>query len=259
MIKFAAICPHPPLMVDGVGKPEDLKIVKKTIDAVQKLAEEIAKENIKTVIIISPHGLIYPDRMNIWYGGEFDGDFSKFGAPDKYIEFMPDNDLAKKISDLSEENGIRINHYTENFDLDHGVMVPMHYLSNHLPEDVKIIPINYSYLDNATHYKFGQIIAEVCDQTDENIAIIASGDFSHRLLENGNGKEFDAQLVNDLKKNNIAEIIDYDEDWIEEAGECGYRSMMILFGALAKKKFVPEVLSYEGPFGVGYMVVNFKL
>ena len=51
----------------------------------------------------------------------------------------------------------------------------------------------------------------------------------------------------------------YDEDFVEAAGECGYRSILILLGALDSLDLKPEILSYEGPFGVGYLVANYHL
>ncbi|MFH1207865.1 MAG: hypothetical protein V1668_04725 [Patescibacteria group bacterium] len=46
---------------------------------------------------------------------------------------------------------------------------------------------------------------------------------------------------------------------MEEAGECGLRSIIMLLGMLNTVSYEPELYSYEGPFGVGYMVTNFKL
>ncbi|MBC7194507.1 MAG: AmmeMemoRadiSam system protein A, partial [Caldisericia bacterium] len=40
----------------------------------------------------------------------------------------------------------------------------------------------------------------------------------------------------------------------EEAGECGYRSILTLLTLMPFEKYKAEVLSYEGPFGVGYLV-----
>jgi len=46
-----------------------------------------------------------------------------------------------------------------------------------------------------------------------------------------------------------------------EAGECGLRSFCFLLGILEASgiDWQPEILAYEGPFGVGYLVANFKL
>ena len=45
---------------------------------------------------------------------------------------------------------------------------------------------------------------------------------------------------------------------IEEAGECGLRSLYILLGSMEGNNMSGELLSYEGPFGVGYGVMKFK-
>jgi len=45
---------------------------------------------------------------------------------------------------------------------------------------------------------------------------------------------------------------------LEGAAECGLRSFITLGGFLGDDALVePQVLSYEGPFGVGYMVAHF--
>ena len=53
-------------------------------------------------------------------------------------------------------------------------------------------------------------------------------------------------------------VLNLDEDLIEHAGECGLRSIVILLGALQGLSVTPQILSYEGPFGVGYLVASFE-
>lgn len=268
MIKFAAITPHPPIIIPGIGKPNDLKYVQSTIGAMKQLTDKVSRENIDILIMISPHGTIYPDRMNIAYGGEFQGSFLQFGKDDIRFDYMSDDKFAENLIYECEEEGIGINRYTENDNLDHGIMVPLYYLRDGLRDDVRIVPINYSMLSAATHFSFGEIISQVASNKefkDKNIGVIASGDMSHRLFQDSSqdisdaGKEFDKKIQEDIKNNHVLDILEYDPDWLEAAGECGYKSIVILLGALSKVKYSPDILSYEGPFGVGYMVVNFKI
>jgi len=96
-----------------------------------------------------------------------------------------------------------------------------------------------------------------------SIGLIASGDLSHRLPNAGSnanpfGQEFDEKLIEALKNRKTREVLSFDEELVEEASECGYRSILILLGALSGKKYKTEVLSYEAPFGVGYLVANFQ-
>jgi aromatic ring-opening dioxygenase LigB subunit len=39
---------------------------------------------------------------------------------------------------------------------------------------------------------------------------------------------------------------------IEDAGECGMRSVLAMIGMVSRFEGKIEVLSYEGPYGVGY-------
>jgi AmmeMemoRadiSam system protein A len=48
-----------------------------------------------------------------------------------------------------------------------------------------------------------------------------------------------------------------DPGFIEEAAECGLRPLAVLLGAVRDTGLASRVLSYEGPFGVGYPVVAF--
>lgn len=55
-LNFVAITPHPPIIVPTIGQPADLKIVSKTIEEMEKLAEKFAEAKPQTVMVISPHG-----------------------------------------------------------------------------------------------------------------------------------------------------------------------------------------------------------
>jgi len=102
------------------------------------------------------------------------------------------------------------------------------------------------------------------------VAFVASGDLSHRLTPDApagyssSGAQFDKLLVGLLKKGDTQSILKLDPQLIEEAGECGFRSICVLLGVLearsteSGKSWQAEILSYEWPFGVGYLVANFK-
>ena len=102
--------------------------------------------------------------------------------------------------------------------------------------------------------------------TDKKYALIASGDLSHCLKKEGpygfhpDGPKFDKALIDALKEKNIEKILKLDETY-PDAGECGLRSFCFLLGILEESgiNYQPEILSCEGPFGVGYLVANFKL
>ena len=54
-------------------------------------------------------------------------------------------------------------------------------------------------------------------------------------------------------------FLEFDVGFCENAAECGHRTFLIMAGALDGKSVDSKLLSYEGPFGVGYAVASFKI
>ena len=50
--------PHPPLIIPEVGRGSEEQ-VRKTIDSYENIADQIAKLNPETIIISSPHTLLF--------------------------------------------------------------------------------------------------------------------------------------------------------------------------------------------------------
>lgn len=258
---FAAICPHPPILIPNIGKGH-LKKIQKTKEAMEKLEEDFYSAKPETVIVISPHGRLMSQAFTINHSPALKGDFVDFGDLATSLEFKNDLALAYQIREKVETKIPLVLTISER--LDHGSCVPLFYLTQHL-KDVKVIPLGYSFLGRAVHFNLGSFIRSVLNNTNKRVAIIASGDLSHRLTMDApagyspRGKEFDEKLVELLNSKKIKEILKIKKPLLEEAGECGYRSILILLGAIAEINFQPEILSYEGPFGVGYLVANFTI
>jgi AmmeMemoRadiSam system protein B len=262
MLKSAYICPHPPLLIPSIGK-NYFSQVKSTARAMNKLGNEIKEKEISTIVIISPHGPVQMDAMFINGSEYMKGDFSEFGGGTS-MKVENNIDLAGNIKKTAEAKKIPTEIMSENISLDHGAMVPLFFLKKHNPK-IKIVSIAFSYLNREKHFEFGEAIYKAAENAEEKIAIVASGDLSHRLTIGApagyspRGREFDELLIELLSKNEVGEIINLNSSLVEEAGECGLRSIIILLGALSSLKYKFEKLSYEDPFGVGYLVGKFEV
>ncbi|TSC91469.1 MAG: extradiol ring-cleavage dioxygenase class III protein subunit B [Candidatus Berkelbacteria bacterium Licking1014_96] len=125
MLNFAALVPHPPIIIPEVGK-EETKRVKKTITAMEKLADDLKKSNPETIIVISPHGLIYPDRINICDMRRLVGSLSQLGDISLKLELTNDLELGSMISKKAEKNDVQTILYDNGeakYELDHGTVV----------------------------------------------------------------------------------------------------------------------------------------
>jgi len=263
MLVFAGISPHPPLLIPEIGK-ENLKFVKKTTEALNKLAEELYASQPETIIIISPHGPMMADAFVLNMNPDFEINFKDFGDLVTKIKLAGDVGLTHHYKEILEAKIPVV--LTSQEKLDHGTGVPLYFLTKNLDsKKIKIIPGAFCMLDFNTHYQFGMKLQEDILNDTKRIAVVASGDMSHRLTPEAPAgyshwaKKFDETLVKKIKEKDVKGILKLDPEFIEEAGECGLRSFIILHGILNSINYTPEILSYEGPFGVGYLVTNFRL
>lgn len=259
---YACLTPHPPIIVPEVGG-EDTSQVADTIQAMRELAAEMAARRPQALLVISPHTTIYRDAVAVLAGSEFRGDLGQFGARQVSFQVPAAGELAAAVVKQGRKKGISMVVVHES-GLDHGVMVPLYFLHGaglHLPVAVMgfgMLPIGQLYL-------LGMAINAAILETGSDVALVASGDMSHRLLPGApagfdpQGRAFDHRIREAVAGHRVEEILGLPEDLVERAGECGYRSLIMALGCLDAYRVEPKVMSYEGPFGVGYLVARWKI
>lgn len=265
----AYLMPHPPIIVHEVGRGEEHKI-QKTIDSFEKASLNIKNQRPDTIIIISPHAYVFSDAVSIDLRQTVEGDLGQFGAYNVKMEFKTDLSLANDIVKNTENKKIpiakiddkMISRFKLSKKLDHGCIVPLYFVKKHF-ESFNLIRMSYGFLSFEKLYDFGVQIGKSIREGDRNVVFIASGDLSHKLTPdspNGytpNGKVFDEKLLNLLRDFKVKEVINMDKELISDAAECGFRSVCVMLGVLDGYKVKSNILSYEGPFGVGYGVAEF--
>lgn len=263
-IKLAFVVPHPPLIVPEIGRGEEKKI-KSTVDAYDKAARAIAAAKPDTVVIASPHSVMYGDYIHISPGEGAEGDFGRFGASGVSIKKEYDSEFAEKLSGIAEDFGISAGMLGQrDKSLDHGALVPLYFLEKYF-RDYKIVKVSISGLLPIEHYRFGQCVAAAAEDLRRNTVFVASGDLSHKLTPSGpygfakEGPEFDRRLTGAMKAADFYKFFEFSEEFSEAAAECGLRSFLEMAGALDGKAVNTEFLSYEGPFGVGYAVCGYTV
>lgn len=258
---YGLISPHPPILVPQIGGNR-IKEVVNTKNALESACKKIKNLNPDTIIIITPHGEISSTTVHIYTSHVFDGDFSQFGSKLSF-HVKGDPELGHKILKLSKEKEYFAAEIPESF-LDHGILVPYSFVqSAQIKSPILPIAIALSPLKNL--FEFGKILGKSIENSSKKVAIIASADMSHRLTQDApsgyhpKGKDFDDKLVELVKKNDIEGILNFDTELAEIAGQDALWSISILLGALDGLKVNHNLLSYEGPFGVGYMVAEYEV
>jgi AmmeMemoRadiSam system protein B len=254
---FAAITPHPPLLIPAIGK-DQLDKIEKTKKAMEKLEEEIYTRKPQVIIIISPHSSLFKNSFSINAHTNFESSFEEFGDLSTKKEWQGAPDIAVKITHMSGNLNLPTQLVSQE-KLDHGASIPLFYLTKHLDKHVKILPVGYSHMNAMEHIRFGEILKEAVMSNNKRVAIIASGDLSHNLNKVSPYKEnLDERIRNLLKNKAIGNMLELDgSDLLKESNECGYRSILILLGIIKEMDYKFEEYSYEHPFGVGYLAGNF--
>ena len=256
---FSGIAPHPPIMVPEVGG-EAIREVRQSISAMEELTQRVVANKAETVILISPHAPLEPYAFVAYQDLELHADFANFRAPKVQLTAALDRELLSAIAERgSQENYTVVG--ISNTKLDHGSAVPLYFLQRN-GWSGQVVALGYSFLSNDDHVRFGSCIGRAIRDVGRPVALIASGDLSHRLKPeapagfNPTAYIFDDEIVDALRANDPERIVHINQDLRELAGECGYRSMLIAVGATRELPLSCEVLNYEAPFGVGYMVAQ---
>ena len=262
MISMVGFAPHPPIIVPAVGR-DRISEAEKTVSGMRELSRLIKGADPELLILITPHG---PARRNaplIQTSPLLRGDFGRFGAPGEEVYFNSDLELIEIL-----KSQIWPDTQTPHFDsseqlLDHGATVPLYYLSE-AGLQVPGLVITFGFNTPEDLYRFGRQLRQAIDQRGLRVAIIASGDLSHCLQAgapagyNPRGEDYDRLVVELFEKGSPRDLLDIDSQLVQDAAECGFRSFVIALGAVHGDNLATSVLSYEAPFGVGYMVAVMK-
>ena len=267
MLQMVAICPHPPIIIPEVGKGEE-RSAEKTVKAMEEIAQDIKNLNPDLLVFITPHGPVFQDAITISRPRNLKGSFRKFGTSvslERTFAGEFSTELVAKtrgikamVAELTEPDA---QGYGISLEIDHGILVPLYYLDK-AGVQTPIVPINMGLLPYPDLYEFGICLRENIDKTEKKVVVIVSADLSHRLTKGApagfdpEGKVFDEIIVQAIDEGDVKRVLTIDEKLVAKAGECGLRPIIMGLGVLDGNEINSKVYSYEGPFGVGYLVAQ---
>jgi len=256
---WAALAPHPPLIVPEVGRGRE-KEAAPTLQGIERLCAALKSLHEHSppdwLLLLSPHSPSVPGALFVNTAPRLHGNLSRFGAPGARIASDVPMEALQELTVLLKDSAIRVAQGAlEDITQDHAAIVPLYLLSKVFPGGTlpPVILANPSGLAAEQALALGKILGKAAWQGRP--ALLASGDLSHRLKEDGPygfnpaGPIFDEATVAALKAGNPAPLLELSAATLENAAECGLRPVLTLIGLCNGPL---QVLSYEGPFGVGY-------
>ncbi|MBN1628930.1 MAG: hypothetical protein JW990_04145 [Thermoleophilia bacterium] len=261
------VTPHPPIIVPEVGG-ERLREAQPTVDAMSELSARTAALAPDTIVLLSPHAPTARHQMGISLARSYRGCLAYFQAGHVRMECAGDQALAEGMMARAEQRGIptvATASPAEIVELDWGSLVPLLYLTSELTKPWRLVLLSFSLLSCDEHQRFGEVIGRVLMEAPQRVLYVASGDMSHRLIPGApagydpRGAEFDRAVADSFGAGDWEGLLSISPGLAAAAGECGYRSLAVLAGVVAAVQATGaeaknRVLSYEGPFGVGYLV-----
>ena len=256
--------PHPPLLLPEVGRGGE-KEISATAGAYEEAAQFAADLGADTLILSSPHAVMYQDWFHVSPGEGAVGTMSRFGAPQVEIRVSYDVALVAEICQVAAERGIPAGTLGErDASLDHGSMVPLYFLRKYLPK-IKLVRIGLSGEPLKTHFALGQAVRDAAKRLGRRIVWIGSGDLSHKLQASGpygfvpEGPVYDERIMDVMGRADFDALLHFPEDLLDKAAECGHRSFCMMGGALSGLPLTTRRLHHEDKTGVGYGICTYKV
>ena len=255
MISLSVLMCHAPIVVPAVGGAR-ARACRSSTRAMAEAARRVVAAKPDVVVVLSPHTPRVRGAFSLVAGPRVRGDLGDFGAEDVRCDLPRAEDAVRAIGEACRAGDVAIEeiHLRR---LDHGAMVPLAFLveAGWQGDTVVIgLPAEPSADETAA---FGRALKQAAE--GKRWALVASGDCSHRLLPEApagfhpRAAEFDRALVDLVKAGDDAGLFRVDESLRDLAAEDVLDTAQVAAtctGSAARR----ELLSYEGPFGVGYLV-----
>jgi aromatic ring-opening dioxygenase LigB subunit len=250
---------HAPIVIPpiGGGRAEQCAATSK---AMQDAANSVAESNPDRVVVLDPHLICSADAyICVETRHAIRGSFKAFGRSDLTVDFPSDLNFHSHLVESAADRRFPVK-VMEQQDLDHGAMVPLWFL---LEAGYKgpVCVVGYPWRASPeSHSDFGRFLRSACGGYKGKTAVMASGDLSHRLQQGApsgyhpSAHLFDKYFVECVEAGELAKASQVPEDLSDLAAEDSSESMAIAAGAVGETSASAKVLSYEAPFGVGYMV-----
>ncbi len=253
---------HAPIVIPEIAG-DRFDEISQTTNAMSEMAQKVLSDKPDVLVVVSPHAPRPRNEFGVYDGEELLGNFGQFGFRNISMKFKNAKDEMMSLKEMCMKNGIEISSIG-NKTLDHGSMVPLWFMKE-AGWSGRTMVLSFSMYPNSdSNIRLGKTISDAAKASGKNWVLLASGDMSHRLIEDApagfhpKAKEVDRWVVDHMKKKDLLGAISVDPNLKELAAEDVIDSLEVAKGALSDLNGF-EFCSYEGPFGVGYMNAILRL
>ena len=256
--RAAVLMCHAPIVIPPIGD-DRAPDCEATTEAMGAAARILAKCGAETVLVLSPHTPRHRQAFGFVPGDTLRGDFHSFGIGGLECLFRADAAAAAAVARQAENTGLSMAP-SKVQNLDHGALVPLWFLQQAgFKGRVAVFGFPWE-CGNGISRRFGQALSAAMDSLDRSWALVASGDMSHALKPGApagfqpRAHTFDEAVVACVQEGRIGDVAGIDPELRTLAAEDVVESLTAAHGTLGIDTTGIRSLSYEAPFGVGYLV-----
>lgn len=249
--------PHAPILVSPVGGSR-IGAAAASCHAMREAASRVMRLKPEDIVLISPHSPRKRGAFGLWSADFIAGSFDEFGAPEATVALPNDRPLVDAIVEAAHSRNLAT-WFIPGHHLDHGALVPLWFLGEAGWSGPTVV-VSLSNSGEEALARLGEAIAAAAETLHRRVAVIASGDMSHRLTAGApcgfhpRAHQFDETFIRLVRAGDYHTLSEINPELRELAAEDAVDSTVVAAAAARWNSSGHEVLNYERPFGVGYGV-----
>ncbi|MBP1625804.1 MAG: Extradiol ring-cleavage dioxygenase class protein subunit [Holophagaceae bacterium] len=254
----AALMCHAPIVIPAVSGDRGFDCAAST-RAMAEAARVLVAAKPATVVVLSPHAPRHQEAFTWKSGSRWVGSLAPFGWPGLRMNFAADMDSAEALAHAAVRNRVPLDP-SEDGPLDHGALVPLWFLREAGYEG-PVLVLGFPWRSsNALMECFALALGEAMGELGRTWALVASGDMSHRLLPGApsgfhpRAGDFDQAVLDCVRAGRPGDVAAISGELRDLAAEDVTESLMVAAPLIGSQAPGHRFLSYEGPFGVGYLI-----
>ncbi len=249
------------------------------VRALRELGRRASERRVSTFVVFDTHWLSnfgYHINANPHHRGSFTSHEAPHMIQNLQYDLPGNTALAGAIAAEAREAGLNvIAHEVASLGLEYGTIVPMHYMN---PDGwAKVVSVASPLFTTPEESRvLGEAARRAIDQSDERVAVLASGSLSHRLWPNKKlgpdawtsitsefNRQVDLRVLELWRQGRYREFIDMLPDYATKCnGEGGMADTIMLFAALGWYDYhgaAEQLCEYFPSSGSGQVAMEFHV
>src|SRR5581483_2752108 len=229
-IVFAAIAPHGSIAIPELCGDGEAGLAARTTAGMEELGRRFAAAEPESVVVLTPHGVHVEGAFGVVVAAGHAGTLGGSNGAAIGLSCRSDRVLALELlvrlwADEIPAVGLSFGGNDPSdavMPMDWGTLIPLWFMGGRAEPPLPAVVMSPARdLPASEHVRAGAAIAAVA--SDRRVALIASADHGHAHDPHGPygfdpaSADYDARIVDVVGRNTLAELLDLDERFVEEA------------------------------------------